>query len=108
MKPEDENAQELHKRLEKLTSEIATQRKIARGEAEGEDEAHVQSTGQAMSLGFRVLSEFVAGIIVGALIGWQCDVWLDTTPFGLIVFLTLGTAAGMWNVYQLAAKTTTR
>ena len=57
-----------------------------------------------MSLGFRVLAEFVAGVVVGGFIGWQIDTWLGTTPFGLIVFLMLGTAAGFWNVYKIAAN----
>lgn len=58
----------------------------------------------AMGLGARVLTEFVAGIAVGALIGWQLDKWLHTSPLLLIVFLALGTAAGFWNVYRIAAK----
>src|SRR6516165_3649741 len=33
------------------------------------------SIGTAMSLGFRVLTEFAAAVVVGALIGWQLDVW---------------------------------
>jgi ATP synthase protein I len=65
-----------------------------------------KSLGGAMSLGFRVLSEFVAGIVVGAIIGWQLDVWFKTSPIFLILFLTLGTAAGFWNVYRIAAKPT--
>ena len=60
----------------------------------------------AMSLGARVLTEFVAGVAVGAVIGWQLDKWLHTSPILLIVFLALGTAAGFWNVYRIAAKPT--
>jgi ATP synthase protein I len=63
-------------------------------------------TGRAMSLGFRVLSEFVAGIIVGALMGWQLDVWLGTKPVLLIIMTMFGTAAGFWNVYRLASAPT--
>ena len=55
-----------------------------------------------MSLGFRVLSEFVAATVVSALIGWRLDLWIGTTPFFLILFLGLGVAAGFWNVYRLA------
>ncbi len=64
------------------------------------------SLGGAMSLGIRVLTEFVAGVAIGTLIGWQLDVWLNTSPIFLIVFLTLGTVAGFWNVYRIAAKPT--
>ena len=61
-----------------------------------------------MSLGFRVLTEFTAGIVIGAIIGWQLDTWLHTSPILLIIFLVLGTAAGFWNVYRIAAKPTVR
>jgi ATP synthase protein I len=66
------------------------------------------SLGGAMSLGMRVMTEFMAGIVVGALIGWQLDIWCKTSPVLLIVFLTLGTAAGFWNVYRIATKPTGR
>lgn len=62
------------------------------------------SFGSAMNLGFRVLSEFVAAVIVGAVIGWQLDAWIGSTPLFLIVFVLIGTAAGFWNVYRIAAK----
>ncbi len=75
---------------------------------QGGDGGGDKSLGGAMSLGFRVLTEFVAGVAVGTLIGWQLDVWLKTSPVFLIVFLTLGTAAGFWNVYRIAAKPTAR
>ena len=39
-----------------------------------------------MALGFRLSSELVAGVVVGAAIGWGVDRWLSTSPFGLIVF----------------------
>ena len=70
--------------------------------------AEDKTLASAMGLGARVLTEFVAGIAVGALIGWQLDKWLHTSPILLIVFLALGTAAGFWNVYRIAAKPTGR
>jgi ATP synthase protein I len=63
-------------------------------------------TGRAMGLGFRVLSEFVAGIIVGALMGWYLDDWLGTKPVFLIIMTMFGTASGFWNVYRLASAPT--
>ena len=53
-----------------------------------------------------MLTEFVAGIGVGALLGWLLDRWLGTSPALLIGFLALGTAAGFWNVYRIAVKPT--
>jgi ATP synthase protein I len=70
--------------------------------------ASAQSTGKAMGLGFRVASELIAGVIVGGGIGWAIDRWLGTSPFGLIVMLLFGMAAGFWNVYRLAVRSTGR
>ena len=67
------------------------------------DEVSAGATGRAFNLGVRVLSEFVAGLIVGVAIGLVLDGWLSTKPLFLIVFLALGTAAGFWNVYRIAA-----
>lgn len=64
------------------------------------------SVGSAMSLGFRVLTEFVAAVVVGALIGWQIDTWTGTAPIFLLLFLVLGTVAGFMNVYRIAMKPT--
>jgi len=64
------------------------------------------SVGNAMSLGFRVLTEFVAAVVVGALIGWQIDTWTGTAPIFLLLFLTLGTVAGFMSVYRIATKPT--
>jgi ATP synthase protein I len=47
-------------------------------------------------------AEFVAGILVGAGIGWVLDRWLGISPWGMIVFLLLGFAAGVLNLMRAA------
>lgn len=98
---------DLRARLEKLSRSLDEKRDAPQATAP-QGSSDVTRTGQAMSLGFRVLSEFVAGVVVGGFIGWQLDRWLGTKPWGLIVFLMVGTAAGFWNVYRIAAKTGSR
>ncbi len=93
---------ELKARLEQLSRSLEQKRDTPQEQAT--QDSNVTRTGQAMSLGFRVLSEFVAGVVVGGFLGWQLDSWLGIQPFGLITFLMLGTAAGFWNVYRIAAK----
>ena len=62
----------------------------------------------AMARGFRLSSELVAGVLVGAAIGWALDHWLGTLPWGMIVFLLLGFAAGVLNVMRAAGVVPTR
>jgi ATP synthase protein I len=52
--------------------------------------------------GFRLSSELVAGVLVGAAIGWALDRLLGSSPWGMIVFLLLGFAAGVVNVVRAA------
>ena len=56
----------------------------------------------AMAMGFRLSSELIAGVAVGALMGWGFDRLLSTSPFGLIVFVLLGFSAGVLNVVSSA------
>jgi ATP synthase protein I len=56
----------------------------------------------AMARGFRLSTELVAGVLAGAGLGWLIDRWLGTSPWGLIVLLLLGFAAGVLNVMRSA------
>lgn len=55
-------------------------------------------------LAVKVSSEFIAGIAVGAILGFGTDRFFETSPFGLIVFLMLGFAAGVLNVLRALGK----
>lgn len=59
-----------------------------------------KSPGMAMAL--RLGADFVAGVIVGSAIGWGIDRLFGTSPWGLIVFLLLGFAAGVLTVMRSA------
>jgi ATP synthase protein I len=100
----DDEERAMKARLENLSAALDRQRKD-RPDPAAIDGADVQ-TGRAMSLGFRVLTEFVAGIVVGALLGWQFDKWLGTSPALLLIMSMFGAGAGFWNVYRIAAAPT--
>lgn len=87
-----DSTSELAARRAKLAERLATkvaQDKPARTKA---------NTGWAEAT--KIASEFVAGVVVGVALGWFFDRWLGTSPFGLIVFLLLGFAAGVLNVLR--------
>ncbi|POF34754.1 AtpZ/AtpI family protein [Roseibium marinum] len=61
-----------------------------------------QSSSSGYAQAMKLSSEFIAGVLVGAGIGWVVDQWFGTSPLGLIVFLLLGFVAGVLNVLRSA------
>jgi len=57
----------------------------------------------ALGIGLRVGVELLAAMIVAVAIGWALDRWLHTTPLLICVFVVLGGAAGVANVWRLMA-----
>ena len=47
-----------------------------------------------------MLSELIAGLAGGALIGWVIDRWLDTLPGFLLGCMFLGTAVAFRNIIR--------
>jgi ATP synthase protein I len=70
--------------------------------SENEPRSGARSDTSALARGLRLSAEFVAGILVGAGIGWLLDRWLGTSPWGMIVFLLGGFAAGVLNMMRAA------
>jgi ATP synthase protein I len=89
---------ELERRRRELEASLAARQPET---LKGEDNAKAAATigyGQA----FKLSSEFIAGVAVGVVIGWTIDRLAGTSPWGLIVFLLLGFAAGVLNVLRSA------
>jgi len=93
--------------LDQRLSELRDSRKI-RTDQPGTESGDSAARASAMALGFRLSSELVAGVAVGAVIGWGFDRLLSTSPFGFIVFLLLGFVAGVVNVVRSAGVTSGR
>jgi len=62
----------------------------------------------AIARGFRLSTELVAGVLVGAGVGWVIDRWLGISLSGMIVFLLLGFAAGVLHVMRAAGVVPTK
>ncbi len=89
----------LSARLEGLGAKLG---KIESRKPAEHDSGQYVSDPSAMAKGFRMSAELVAGVLVGAVIGWLLDRFLGISPFGLIVFVLLGFAAGVLNVMRSA------
>ncbi len=87
--------------LERLDARL----KEARGKVQARDPGGGPETrppGSALGLAFRVGVELVSALAIGLGIGWLLDAWLDTRPWLMMVFIFLGGAAGILNVYRMA------
>lgn len=89
-KPSSQSLNDLDARLKRMRAEIRPPEKSG---VAGEP-----TTGLGMA--FAVASHLVAGLGVGAGIGYMLDQWMGTSPFMLIVFFFLGAAAGGLNMYR--------
>jgi ATP synthase protein I len=87
--------------LDHRLSEIRGSRKIETDQP-GSEGGDGSARASAMARGFQLSSELIAGVVVGAGIGWGIDRLLSTSPFGMIVFLLLGFTAGVVNVIRSA------
>ena len=90
----------LSARLRHLGERLGEQAKSRQVEVEPADDPGRNAS--ALARGFRLSTELVAGVLVGAFIGWALDKWLGISPWGMIVFLLLGFAAGVLNVIRAA------
>jgi ATP synthase protein I len=91
----------LSARLQRLNEGLGQARNAA-GHPSDSSGAQRAATASGYARGFRLSSELVAGVVVGAGIGWLIDRGLGVSPLGLIVFLLLGFAAGVLNVMRSA------
>ncbi len=93
---------ELARRLDRLSRDLEAERRERAGAVERSRESGSGGYAQA----FRMSSEFIAGVVVGAVLGWGLDRLAGTSPWGLIVFLLLGFGAGVLNVLRAAGGMT--
>ena len=93
----DDRNRDLTRRLEALGDRLR-KAKAADAPVTGRS---ATGSGSAMGLGFRIATDLVAAVVVGAAIGWGLDHWLGTRPVFLLIFFILGVGAGVMNVYRV-------
>lgn len=90
----------LEERLQRLDAELAKRRTEDNADDVAEEKAAESRKGYAAAM--KLSSEFVAAIILGALLGYLVDRFAGTAPWGMIVLLLLGFCAGVLNVMRSA------
>ena len=63
-----------------------------------------EKRGSLMGNAFKLGTELVAAVGVGTIIGFILDSWFGTTPWLIIIFFFLGSAAGISNVIKAANR----
>lgn len=92
--PDKARLDELARRLGELNraKKVEAQQRRGSGSAKG------------IASGMRIVTELLAGVLGGLLIGWFLDRWLGTSPWFMISLLVLGVAAAFRNVLKLANR----
>jgi ATP synthase protein I len=91
---------ELESRRQRLEAALAGKDAEERQERDAAGRRRESSNGMAYAV--KISSEFIAGVVVGAALGWLIDKLFGTGPWGLIIFLLLGFCAGVLNVLRSA------
>lgn len=65
-----------------------------------EDHGKENSPVTLASATFRYATEFVAAVLVGLAIGYSVDRYFGTGPWGLLIWLALGMAAGVLSMVR--------
>jgi ATP synthase protein I len=87
---------ELESALRNLDDRLEEHRKAT------EEPPRGPKAGYAMAM--KLSSEFLASILVGALIGWGIDRLFGISPWAMIVFVLLGFCAGVLTVVRSAGR----
>ena len=66
-----------------------------------ETEVEAEGSAQGVGVGFRIGIELIAGVLVGAGLGWFIDSKLNTKPIFMLAFIALGFAASVLSVIRV-------
>ena len=56
---------------------------------------------ESLNIYYKFGTELLAGLLIGAGMGWTLDQWINTTPLFLITFFMLGGVAGIYNLWRV-------
>jgi len=96
--PSGRDPESIRQRLDKLGQQLAE----AKGKRAAVPQSEPEARGAALGKALRLATELVAGVVGGGFIGWALDRLFGSAPFLMVVFLILGSAAGILNVVRTA------
>lgn len=86
-----------------LASRIASAKRGHMAEAAQQEAAGAKDM-TGLARGMRIGTEFIAAVLVGAVLGFAIDHFFGTGPWGMLVLLLLGFAAGIMNVIRVVTE----
>ncbi len=104
--PDEENLENLSDNALRQRSNAleAALNKVAEADAKDANKTRNSVNASNYAKALRMVSDFVAGPIAGAGVGWGIDYLFSTSPWGLIIFMLFGFAAGFMNIVRVAQK----
>jgi ATP synthase protein I len=95
--------------LDRRRAELEARLRAARPPSQSDARQPMQGgRGAALALAMRISTEFLAGLAVGAALGYGADRLLGTSPWCFILFFLLGFAASVLNAFRAAGFVTSR
>ena len=84
--------------------EISTRLEIAKKNIKKKQIKNKGSNVTSLGKAFKISTELVASVVVGATLGFLLDNWFDTKPWLTICFFFMGVTAGILNVIKSAKR----
>lgn len=83
--------------LEALDAKLKAHRQV-------ENAPHIEEHYSQAQIGWRMVTELVAGLLIGAGVGYGLDVLVGTSPWMFIIFVLLGFVAGVKTMLATAQE----
>ena len=85
-------------------NDFKTRLKIAKSKLKKHHPEKSSKEGIFLGNAFKLVSELLAAVVVGTIIGFILDNWFGTKPLLIIIFFLFGAAAGILNVFKAAKR----
>ena len=84
--------------------QFKTRLEIAKKRISGKNQDNKNDNPSSIGTAFKLSTELVAAVAVGAIIGFIFDKTFGTTPWFILIFFFVGVVAGITNVIRSAKK----